>query len=268
VLDFRPESLEHTRLPLTFTTDSFEPALPTWFSVWEYADWLRRDLHQRGKLLMGNSTPWSIYAFASLLDAAGTETGWLGSDGSFQPESDDFMCWRRTLSGRKAYLLLLNLDFEKFPHAYVEKYFQRCMFYGIFPSFYSVNAADKPYWEDPRLYNRDRDLFKKYIPAIQHLSAAGWEPVTYAHSADPEIYLERFGREYVTVLNTGTGARESAAVTLDPKRIGAALDGPIVDGLTGAPLPARRDGDKVTVTLPLQAGETRILRLSPAKGAQ
>ena len=268
VLDYGAVSLRASQAPPTFDTNAFRPVLPTWFSVWEFINWQRADLHRRKKLLMGNSTPWSIYAFASLLDAAGTETGWLGGDGSFRPESDAFMCWRRTLSGRKPYLLLLNTDFDRFTHAYVDLYFQRCLFYGIFPSFYSVNAADKPYWENAKWYERDRDLFKRYIPLIKQVSAAGWEPVTYARSDNPNVYLERYGNEYVTVLNAGESPI-TTTVTLDLAALAGARpvtveDMPSADRLRSTPSATARiaaDRRTAALMLALPPGSVHILHL-------
>ena len=67
----------------------------------------------------------------------------------------------------------MNTDYERFGTNYVERYFQRCLFYGMFPSMFSHNAADNPYWRNPAWYNRDRPLFKKYIPLIRRVAEAG-----------------------------------------------------------------------------------------------
>lgn len=265
VLDYGAESLRRSVAPPTFASESFLPVLPTWFSVWEYADWLRADLRRRGKLLMGNSTPWNLYAFMPLLDVAGTETNWLGSDGSFQPENDAFMSWRRALSGQKPYLLLMNLDFNKFPTAYVEKYFQRCLFYAIFPSFFSVDAASNPYWDNPKWYNRDRPFFKKYLPIIKTLSAAGWEPITYAHSDNASVYLERYGSDYLTVLNSTSKPIETA-LTIEAKVLqsGKATSTlTVTDFLAKSTLPKENaPGGSVVVRLTLQPGETHVLQFT------
>jgi hypothetical protein len=263
VLDYNSESLRASTAPPTFATESFRPVLPTWFSVWEYADWLRTDLRKRGKLLMGNATPWTVYAFSPLLDAAGTETNWLEGDG-LHPENDAMMSWRRTLSGRKPYLLLMNTDFDKFTHAYVETYFQRCLFYGIFPSFFSVNASDKPYWENPKWYDRDRDLFKKYIPIIQRLSAAGWDPITHARSSNPSVYVERYGNRYLALLNSSstpvtTTVRIEAMLWPGTSR---GMAPTVADALTGEKIAATNRAGTQLLSVTLKPGETRVLQLA------
>jgi hypothetical protein len=133
------------------------------------------------------------------------------------------MNYRRTLSYRKPYLLLQNTNFDALG-PYVERYFQRSMFYGIYPSFFSVDAANSPYWQDPKWYNRDRPLFRKYIPIIQRLSAAEWEPVTRARSSHTNVFVERFGSRYLTVLND-TGARTSVTLTLNSSFLGGSSPG-------------------------------------------
>jgi hypothetical protein len=90
---------------------------------------------------------------------------------------------------------------------------KRCLAYGMFPGFFSANASDKQYFSQPALYNRDRDLFRKYVPLCRRVAEAGWRPITGALSSDPQVHLERFGDKYLTLLNDGPTAR-TVTVTL------------------------------------------------------
>jgi hypothetical protein len=108
----------------------------------------------------------------------------------------------------------MNTVYEDFDPEWVELYFKRAIAWGHFPSFFSHNAADDPYWQRPKLYNRDRPLFQKYIPICATLSRAGWEPVTHATVDVDDVYIERFGPDddgavYLTVFND---SREPAEV--------------------------------------------------------
>jgi hypothetical protein len=199
-LDYRLEAIKASQLAPTFAQDSFLPVVPTWFSVYEFAKMMSNDLHKRGRLLMANATPWRFHAFLPLLDVSGTETNWNSKSG-WHPNSDAIFNYRRTLSYHKPYLLLQNTDFTRFGLDLLDLYIQRSMFYGVFPSMFSADAATKVYWEDPQLYNAGRPLFKRYIPIIKKLSAAGWEPLTYARSDNPKVYVERFGNEFLTLFN-------------------------------------------------------------------
>lgn len=264
VLDFRPESLRYSPAPPAFTTDTHKPVIPTWFSVYALAEYMRDDLRRRGKLLMANATPWRIHAFAPLLDVMGTETNWQPG-GRWQPDSDAVFNLRRTLSYQKPYLLLQNTDFDAFGTAQVEKYFQRSMFYGVYPSMFSVDASTNPYWTIPRWYNRDRPLFQKYIPVIQRLSAAGWEPITYARTDNPRVYVERFGGEYLTVLNDSP-AEARATLTIETgKLLGARKKRSVrmVDVVTGEVIAIESRGETIRVPLALKPEEVRALRIEP-----
>ena len=79
---------------------------------------------------------------------------------------------------------------------------QRTLAYGIFPGFFSPNASRGHYFSRPELYNRDRPLFKKYIPLCRMISEAGWRPLNGLLSSDnPNIAVEQFGDRFVTVFN-------------------------------------------------------------------
>jgi hypothetical protein len=262
VQDYRASNIAACPYPLPFDTDSRHPVLPQWYSTFAFARYLRDDLHNRGKLLMANSVPIRFAVFAPLFDVMGIEVNWLGEKGEWQPEGDDVMSLRRTLSATKPYLLLMNTNFDKFSAPLVEKYFQRSLFYGIFPSMFSADAATNPYWETPALYERDRPLFRKYIPVIRKLSAAGWEPVTQAKSSSPAVYVERYGKRLFTLLND-THQPAATTLTIDLTvlglRTGSAPE--VVNLLTGAKLPVSSANGKLTTNVSLQPDETLALEL-------
>jgi hypothetical protein len=146
----------------------------------------------------------------------GTETDWM-QGGKFLPPSDRQMSLWRTLSGAKPYLLLMNTPFDKFGSEQVVLYFQRSLFYGFYPSMFSHNASENPYWENPKWYNRDRHLFKKYLPLIREVAEAGWQPVTGARCENKNIWIERFGDArpcYFTLCND-TRESQSGFLVLD-----------------------------------------------------
>ena len=129
----------------------------------------------------------------------------------------------RTMSGAKPYLLLMNTDYDRFTPELVEKYFNRCLFYGMWPGFFSHNAADNPYWQNPKWYNRDRPLFKKYLPQIKRVAEAGWQPVTGATCDNEKILCERFGSNekgevFYTAFNDTTQAQAGTLRIAEPSR--------------------------------------------------
>ena len=114
---------------------------------------------------------------------------------------DAEMLYRRSVCGPKPFCFLMNTDFRNFTPELVEKYMKRSLAYGMFPGFFSADASTGQYFQNPDLYNRDRPLFKKYIPLCKLIAEAGWKPVTLARSNDPKIYVEKFGENYLTVFN-------------------------------------------------------------------
>ncbi len=206
-LDFRRDHFAAARTPLTFSMETHQPAIFRGLIAQEYIRGIADDVHGMGKLMMANSTPIRLCWLAPLLDVLGSETNW-NSGGQWRPMSDTDLLYRRALCKGKPYCFLMNTDFEQFPHALVERYMKRSLAYGMFPGFFSHNASQGHYFTRPELYNRDRPLFKKYVPLCRLLAEAGWQPVTRAHSSDQQVYLERFGDRYLTVLNDSQERRE------------------------------------------------------------
>ena len=145
-------------------------------------------------------------------------------------------------------MLLMNTDYEQFTPPLVEKYFQRALFYGMWPGFFSRNAADNPYWKNPKWYERDRPLFQKYIPLIRKVAEAGWRPVTGASCEKETLFLERFGPDsqgntYLTLFNN-SAAPQTGTVTLDAS---VHRQGTLLKPLFGAP--PERVGENWRVSL-------------------
>lgn len=259
--DYRPSDLQAIPYPIPFDTDSRRPTIPQWFATHTFSRFLSNDLHNRGKLLMANTTPVRFAIYATLMDVMGIEVNWLDGNGNWEPDNDETMSMRRTLSFRKPYLLLQNTDFNKFTLDMAEKYFLHCLFYSIYPSFFSVNAADNPYWDNPKWYNRDRPLFKKYIPIIKRLSSTGWEPITHAHSTNPAVYVERYGTHLFSVLNDSR-TQQTSTLSIDLRALGLpAGDARVISLISGAEVPARITGTTLTVSLTLKADTADALEL-------
>ena len=237
VRNYRRAHFAKTETPLVFDSEGRVCQLGI-FNTVEFAREVARRMWSQGKMMFANSTPHRFPWGAAYLDVMGTETNWA-RDGEYTPNPDAVMNYRRAICYQRPYLLLLNTVYDDFEPEWVELYFKRCTAYGIFPGFFSHNAADDPYWTRPELYERDRPLFLKYIPVIQALSAAGWEPVTHARSGNPSVYIERFGRPggalFLTLFND-SHEPQTAAVSADLEKLGLdRLPARIAQPLTLAP---------------------------------
>ena len=212
-LNFRRDHFGAAEAPLTFSLDGRKPAIFRGLIAFEYIRGIERDVHGMGKLMMANSTPIRVCWLAPLLDVMGTETNW-NPGGNWRPMSDGEMLYRRAMCKGKPYCFLMNTVFEDFSHELVERYMKRSLAYGMFPGFFSHNASQGHYFTRPELYERDRGLFKKYVPLCKLVAEAGWEPVTRAYSSDERVYAERFGERYLTVFND-SGQRRTVTVTME-----------------------------------------------------
>ena len=218
-LDFRRDHFAAAETPLTFSLGTHRPAIFRGLIAFEY---IRNDRRGHpwlaGKLMMANATPDRLCWLTPLLDVLGTETDW-NPRGKWRPMDDAELLYRRALCKGKPFCFLMNTAFEKFSHELVEKYMKRSLAYGCFPGFFSHNASDGHYFARPELYERDRPLFRKYVPLCRLVAEAGWEPITGARSGDDRIHIERFGDHslrYLTVFNDSPDRRKTT-ITLNLK---------------------------------------------------
>jgi dienelactone hydrolase len=249
-LDFRRDHFAVAQTPLTFSLKSHKPAIFRGLIVFEYIRAMAQDVHGMNKLMMANSTPINLCWLTPLCDVLGTETDW-NPGGTWRPMSDSELLYRRALCKGKPYCFLMNTQFERFSHEAVEKYMKRSLAYGMFPGFFSHNASQGHYFTRPELYERDRDLFKKYVPLCKLVAEVGWEPITRAASSNRNIQIERFGDQYLTVFNDSNQQQEATVTTeMDIK-------GPAPELVSGRNLDWREKKAMIT----LAAGDVAVLRL-------
>ncbi|MCS7252699.1 MAG: hypothetical protein RMK18_02115 [Armatimonadota bacterium] len=211
ILNYRREHWRYANVPLVFDAHG-TPCQLLFFSVYEFSKWLAERMHGQGKLMFANAVLQRFPFAAHLFDVMGVEVNWMRGT-KYEPTTDERMCYWRALSYRKPYCLLMNTNYERFTREFVERYMKRCAFYAIFPSMFDEEAASKdPYWASPKKwYERDRDLFKRYIPLIKALAKAGWEPVTNAWTDNEKVYVERYGASdevFFTLLNDSDAPQE------------------------------------------------------------
>jgi hypothetical protein len=210
-LDFRRDHFAAARTPLTFSPEEHQPAIFRGLIAFEYIRGIESDIHAQGKLMMANGAPDRLCWLAPMLDVSGTETDWHPNH-IWRPMSDAEMLYRRAICKGKPFCFLMNTQFEDFSHELVERYMKRCLAYGMFPGFFSHNAAEGHYFTRPELYDRDRPLFKRYVPLCKRVAEAGWEPITQASSNDEHVYVERFGKRLWTIFND-SGERRTPTIT-------------------------------------------------------
>ena len=204
-IDYAREHFAASVTPLAFDPSTKRLGIAKCLSVYEYVRGAADRCHAIGRYLMGNGIPYHWPWLVAFSDFCGQETGWMNlKTWVWRPMSDRDLLYRRAMCGGKPYCFLMNTDFDRFTSEMVEKYMQRALAYGHFASFFSPNASQGHYFSRPELYNRDRPLFRKYVPICRMISEAGWRPVNeLAVSKTDGVYVEQFGDRYLTVFNSG-----------------------------------------------------------------
>ncbi|MCS7254541.1 MAG: discoidin domain-containing protein [Armatimonadota bacterium] len=261
--------------PLSFSWETKRPCQITAFGIYEYLQRMAEKLHADGKLVMANGYVWAYIPFAAhWIDVGGNEIRWTRMRDDYP-----FFDYRRFLAFRRPYLPLNNEDFEKvFTAELAEEYFDWALFYGFFPSCFSPTASSVGnYWNTPQFHNRDRHLFRIYIPLLRMLSSAGWNPITQGHPSghgmrwfdvlNSDVLVERFGdyasgKLFFTVHNrTNSPIDETIQIDykplgIDPKR---ETDLCIAELLTGHVLAYTVDEMHINIPMSLPERSTRLL---------
>lgn len=263
-LNFRREHFRWVDVPLAYETGTGRAVILNAFSVFEFTRAMSELMHTNDRLLMANWVLIDFPFYAALLDVPGKEVHWLGAGGRFAPDDADVLAYRRVLSRHKPYPLLLNVRFDQFPPRMMEWFFQRCLLYATAPGMFSHDAATHPYFEDPALYNRDRPLFMKYLPVLQRLSRAGWEPIAHARPDTPRLLVERYGTRpdeaLFLVAHNDSAASLAGVIDLDDTALGLTNAPFAVEELSGRVVDLAANG-RAAIELSLDAYETHVFRL-------
>lgn len=287
--NYRRDHFAAADFPLVVDRRTGRPALLGMFSQTEFMAWLANDLHRQGKLLHMNIFPDAYRFCAHLADVLGCEVGTFGhrSQKKKPPETEDADdLLRRTFAYHKPTTNLLQEGnyLEPVPelsHAQVVDYLKQQLFYGFYPGIATIGGEDKPgyvgwkrYFGTPSQYERDRAEFKKVIGALNHLAAAGWEPIPWARTSNDRVWLERFGSWetntlHYTLRNPGDQP-EQVTVTVQPSNSTADRGGlaaaEIRDLLAQSAVPttAGKTPGCLEFTLTLPARDTAVVRLQRA----
>jgi hypothetical protein len=259
-LNYREDHFAFTDYPLTFSGSTAKPAIWNFASEYEFMKKIADEMHSQGKLAMGNGHGWNPFATANL-DLFGAELSWYASDA----HNVDALDFKRAISFQKPIVFLLNEGlndkaFTEAPYHGYEIYFEKMLAYGFFPSFFSVDASNDPYWKDHVKIENGRPFFRKYIPVIKEIAGAGWEPVTFATADRKELRVERFGNAFdknifFTVRNNGE-EDVSCVLSIDLQKLGITKI-TATELIEGTAVSVK--GNKLYLIIP--AGRTRVIKV-------
>ncbi len=179
-LDHRREHFATTLVPLTFAKESLEVGMPN--TIWDFhkkAWWPLTEEYQ--VVTYGNANGYEQMFTMPFVDIPMIEWCWdrlhPGRFDRYLRATAHHKIWRYWRVISKA-----GYQAEK-DEASVRYHFGRCLAYAVYPC---VGPLHEPAGE------KYRDLFRRYVPAIEELSIAGWEPLPHARATEGVI-VERYG---------------------------------------------------------------------------
>lgn len=176
--NFRREHFQYVDHPLIYNLQTRGVCIQTGIGFYEFVKDISEEMHAQGNLCTGNfgSDPHTQTIFGHLLDKHGGEIHYDAP--------------MRHLRGYRM------MAYQK-PIAHIiykgsvaagqeETVMHRWLAFGEFPTIteLSYRGAD---------FERGRPLYKRFIPAMQRIAYAGWEPITHASVDIGSIFVERFG---------------------------------------------------------------------------
>ena len=189
-LDYAPEHLKAADHMLLWDGTLGRPVN---YNLWSSAEWARY-IHEQfegtSKLTMLNDSSLSSFPFVGpYIDVPGAEMSIYLSRSQCR--------LIRALMGNKPFCTLVKADFEQVSQAQIESYMRRCTAYAILFGFFDITPSGanpgSSYWVHPEWFDRDRALFRRYMPLARELLAATWRPVPEAEVTEGEASLEWFG---------------------------------------------------------------------------
>ena len=114
-----------------------------------------------------------------------------------------------------------------------------------------------------------KKLWNKYLPALEAIRLAGWEPVTHARPVPsgqpPSFGIERFGeygRNKIFLTVWGPDPQKSVSITLDYKKMGFSKIPKVEELISNVPVKIIKKEDKAVLKLSMEKNMTRIIKLS------
>jgi hypothetical protein len=225
-LDYRREHFATTTVPLTFGKDSLKVALPN--TIWDLLHEVWWPLTQEYQVVTyGNANGYEQAFTMPFCDIPMVEWEWDPG------HPDRFERYLRAVAYQKIWRYWRVCGRGEKDHASVLRHFHRCLASGVYPCVGELREVGGD-------LERYRALFRQYVPAIEELSTAGWEPVPYARATEG-VVVERFGTYargdlYLTLRNYADQAKD-ALVRLDRAPLGIPPQAALVaeDVLPGSP---------------------------------
>ena len=177
--NFRREHFRYVDHPLVYDAATGKVCIQTGMNFYEFVKEISDEMHAQGKLCTGNvgSDPHNQTFFGHLLDKHGGEI-------QFYAQTRDLRAFR-TLAFQKP---VSHIIYSGTTDANQEEgVMHRWLAFGEFPAITELAFSRGSDFE------QGRPLYRRFMPAMQRVARAGWEPITHARVEGDGLFAERFG---------------------------------------------------------------------------
>ncbi|MCR4404095.1 MAG: carbohydrate binding domain-containing protein [Candidatus Acetothermia bacterium] len=254
-IDFRPEALQNAAHTLTYSPHTYKPGVHSGFAMFDYLQFLRGYLDANWGEDRGISVNfWGLghpNYLAEFIDAFGGEGNTPDGQGiSWNPEILDY---RRAVAYHKP-LLFANQTSELTEEA-ARRFRALALLYGVWPRQGPHGTGWSP---------AVNEIFAETAAVVEQYWRAGWEPMTYARADNPDIWVERFGRDpeegiFLAVHNRAEGPA-GFTLNVDVVALGIRAGGPlnITELVSGEAVPFDQIGAVIRIPGLLERWSTVI----------
>jgi len=249
--NFNRDHFPYADFPLVFDHETGQVALLHGLSCLEFLGYLSDKVHQEGQLTMSNSGPGLFINFAApYLDMLGAGEGYR--------RRDHTGLWLlRTVAHTKPLSFLNNPEIT-------EEDFHHSLTLAVYPG----GPRGVENWDGLR------PLYRKYIPLLNRLDRAGWQPVPCARAEPEGLFVERFGPEesgtVLLVVHNMTEMQIEGSVTLLHDELAQRIPGwtgsvSMRELISGRMLEPTAPEGKTRLAVTLAGEESWVLELQPVQ---
>ena len=178
--NFRRDHFRYVDHPLIYDFRTRRVSIQTGINFYEFVKQIADEMHAQGKLCTGNMGhgPHTQTFFGHLLDKHGGEISYNAPT--------------RILRGNRMMAHQKPVSHIVYPGAVAaakeETVMHRWLAFGHFPAITELAFTGRG--SD---FEKGRPLYKRFMPVIERVARAGWEPITHARVSGNGLFVERFG---------------------------------------------------------------------------
>ncbi len=259
-IDLRSEHIALADTTLAYDIATYRPGVHNAANMEEFFSWLRERFNEKGRDDMaiavnfwGVATPNGVIPWIDV----------FGGEG--KSKSSPNVNWNtRILDYRRAMAYHKPMTFsngdKNLTLSDVTGFADLALFYGIFPK----RKEEATGWE-----SGSDQVIEDAVDTLHRYGYRGWEPVTFAHTGNSNLWVERYGsfncpcdNVLFTVYNTGTST-VSSTLTVDLASLGfkAPYTITVTNLRSNTPVHRQITGDSLLISVTLDAGRTAVFEI-------